>query len=36
MKNFPEVPDNAVVYAIGYVRVSDRQQEEQGHSMESQ
>ncbi len=36
MKDFPQIPTNAIVYAIGYARVSDRKQEEEGDSLETQ
>jgi len=36
MKDFPQIPANTVIYAIGYARVSDRKQEEEGDSLETQ
>jgi site-specific DNA recombinase len=36
MKDFPQLPTDTVIYAIGYARVSDRKQEEEGESLETQ
>ena len=36
MKDFPQLPTNTTIYAIGYARVSDHKQEEEGESLETQ
>lgn len=36
MKDFSQLPSNTTIYAIGYVRVSDRKQEEEGDSLTTQ
>src|SRR5437764_5329903 len=36
MKDLPQLPTDTVIYAIGYARVSDRKQEEEGQSLETQ
>lgn len=36
MKDVPQLPTNTTIYAIGYARVSDRKQEEEGESLITQ